>query len=157
MPSKAKTRFESNCADVERLLEIHEEKGGEKAGRRYRLEVLNKSGIVLLSAFWEAFCEDLASEGVAHLVAHAADWTALPKSLQKKVAKELESDAHELAVWKLAGDGWRDVLKKRLDLYTEERNWGMNSPKATRIDDLFEGALGIPKVSAAWRWPGPMW
>ena len=37
-------------------------------GRRYHLEVLNKSAIVLVTSFWEAYCEDIAAEGLAHIV-----------------------------------------------------------------------------------------
>lgn len=154
VPSKAKARFKSNCRDIDRLLEIHKEKGGNKAGRRRRLEVLNKAGVVLLCAFWEAFCEDLAAEGVEHLVAYANDWTDLPKALQKKVAKELEDDQHELAVWKLAGNGWRTVLKSRLADFTTERNWHLNAPKSENIDKMFDDALGVTRVSSSWRWPG---
>jgi hypothetical protein len=32
--------------------------------------VLNKSAIVLLTAFWEAYCEDLAAEALNHVGDH---------------------------------------------------------------------------------------
>ena len=56
MPSKARVNFEANAADVSRLLEIHKYFGGDAKGRRFRLEVLNKSAIVLITAIWEAYC-----------------------------------------------------------------------------------------------------
>jgi len=67
MASQARIRFDKNCEDVERLLEVHRDLGGSGRGRRRRLEVLNKSAIVLLYAFWEAYCEDIAAEGLNHL------------------------------------------------------------------------------------------
>ena len=53
MPSKAKKAFDDNANDIKRLLEIHLQFGGSKQGRRRQLEVLNKSGIVLITSFWE--------------------------------------------------------------------------------------------------------
>jgi hypothetical protein len=72
MASKARAAFDKNCADIDRLMEVHTAYGGTGAGYRHQLEVLNKSAIVLLCAIWEAYCEDLAAEAVEHIVAHAA-------------------------------------------------------------------------------------
>src|ERR1700733_15052449 len=107
MPSKAREAFKENASDIERLLEIHEDIGGDAQGRRYRLEVLNKSAIVLITAFWEAYCEDLAAEAVKHLVDNCEKADKLPLDLRKRIAKELKDDRHELAVWTLAGDAWK--------------------------------------------------
>ena len=49
MASKAEKTFDESAKDVERLMEIHKSLGGGKVGRRYRLEVLNKSAIVLIT------------------------------------------------------------------------------------------------------------
>ncbi len=152
MASKARRAFDENCEDIKRLLEIHGDLGGDAPGRRRRLEVLNKSAIVLVTSFWEAYCEDLAAEGLDHLVAHAGDVNVLPVELRKQVARELERDDHELASWKLAGDGWRSVLSSRLDDLREERNRKLNTPKTAQIDELFLKALGVPKVSTSWKW-----
>lgn len=54
MTSMARKAFDESKADVDRLLEIHENLGGTAPGRRRRLEVLNKSAIVLITAIWEA-------------------------------------------------------------------------------------------------------
>ena len=67
MASKARVQFEKNKADVDNLLLFHKETGGDEPGRRdKRLEVLNKSAIVLITAVWEAYCEDLAAEVNEH-------------------------------------------------------------------------------------------
>ena len=50
----------SNIKEVNRLLEIHEQVSGTAPGRRRDVEILNKSGIVLLVACWESYIEDLA-------------------------------------------------------------------------------------------------
>jgi len=154
MASRARKAFDDNCDDIVRLVEIHEDLGGSGPGRRVRLEVLNKSAIVLLTAFWEAYCEDIAAEALEHIVEHSADWKGLPLDLRKLIAKELKADKNELAPWELAGGQWRDYLQRRLDELTETRNRRLNTPKTVQIDDLFMVALGIPKMSSSWYWKG---
>src|SRR5258708_11223117 len=154
MPSKARANFEANAADVGRLLEIHSDLGGDKQGRRFRLEVLNKSSIVLITAIWEAYCEDLASEAVKHIVKHAPNSTSLPKELKKKIAKELRDDLNEISIWALADPGWRSVLTQRLSSLAEERNRKLNTPKAQNIIDLFNVSLGLLDVTDRWFWRG---
>jgi hypothetical protein len=153
MASRARKAFDKNCQDIERLLEIHTDLGGDKRGRRRRLEVLNKSAVILLCAYWEAYCEDIAAEGLAHLVQHARDADSLPKELRKKVAADLKAEKNDLAVWDLSGDRWRKVLTDRLARLQEERNRRLNTPRSDRIDELFENALGISRISTDWRWP----
>ncbi len=152
MPSKTRVNFEANAADVSRLLEIHKYFGGDAKGRRFRLEVLNKSAIVLITAIWEAYCEDLAAEALQHLVKYAPNSTVLPKELKKRIAKELKEDKNEISIWTLADPGWRTLLIKRLASLAEERNRKLNTPKAENIIDLFTIALGIPNVSLRWYW-----
>lgn len=153
MASKARAAFDKNAKDIERLLALHESEGGSTAGRRHGLEVLNKSAIVLITAFWEAYCEDIASEALRHIVKHAKGADRLPVELQKIVAKSLKSEQHDLAIWKLADGGWRKHLLDRFDAMTTERNKKLNTPKTQQIETLFRDAVGIEKVSGAWRWP----
>lgn len=68
MPSKARTSLAENLNDIDKLLELHASEGGAARGRRYDLEVLNKSAIVLISSYWEAYCEDLAEETLEHII-----------------------------------------------------------------------------------------
>src|SRR5215469_10579984 len=111
MGSNARRSFDANCKDIDKLLQVHGELSGKGPGRRYEVEVLNKSGIVLLTSFWEAYCEDIAAEALERLVSDGPDATILPIALQKLVAKELKADPHELAIWRLADDQWRATLK----------------------------------------------
>jgi hypothetical protein len=128
MPSQARIAFENNRQDVERLMEIHGDLAGDTPGRKHGVEVLNKSAIVLMCAVWEAYCEDLAAEAVDHLVTNAKDASALPKALRKTIAAELQGDKNELAVWGLAGDGWKAILQARLCDITERRNRSLIPP-----------------------------
>ncbi len=151
MPSKAREAFDENAKDVERLLEIHADVGGDAPGKRYGLEVLNKSAIVLISAVWEGYCEDLAIEAAKHLAQHLKSSSDLPRAIQKRLAFELKAEKHELAVLRLSGNGWRRVVEERVEFLTSGRD-GLNTPKAHQINELFEKAIGLGNVSGAWKW-----
>jgi HEPN superfamily RiboL-PSP-like protein len=109
---------------------------------------------VLITAIWEAYCEDLAQEALQHIVKYAPDASVLPVELKKKIAKEVKADLNEIAPWALADDGWRTLLTRRLTLLAEERNRRLNTPRAHNIIDLFGAALGLADVSVRWRWKG---
>jgi hypothetical protein len=132
-------------------LEIHTDVGGDAPGKRYGLEVLNKSAIVLISAVWEAYCEDIALEAAKHLAKHLHSASALPLAVQKRVASELKMEKHELAILRLSGNGWRQVVEQRAQALTAGSG-GLNTPKTQQINDLFEKAIGLNDVSAAWKW-----
>ena len=156
MPSNARKAFDKNLQDIERLLRLHEQQGGNARGRRYGLEVLNKSAIVLITSYWEAYCEDLASEALVHIVKHVKSAKDLPTELKKQIARELEKDKHELAIWEIADEGWRKYLEDRLESLKEIRNRKLNTPKTENIDNLFKSAIGLSKVSSNWRWSKKM-
>jgi hypothetical protein len=126
MPSKARSSLDENLGDIDVLLALHSMTGGDAPGRRYGLEVLNKSAIVLITACWEAYCEDLASEALAHIVKFSKSSDALPDELKRQIAKEIKGAQHELEVWKVADDGWKLYLTSRLGKLTEERNRRLN-------------------------------
>jgi hypothetical protein len=151
MPSRARQSLDANLDDIRRLLALHALVGGSAKGRRFGLEVLNKSAIVLITAYWEAYCEDIAAEALAHIVAHAKSSSALPNELKRQLAKELKDALHELEVWKIADRGWKKYLGERLDKLKEKRNWDFNTPKTEQIDKLFLHAVGITKISSSWK------
>jgi hypothetical protein len=152
--TKALDAFGANIEDVTALLELHRERGGDQVGRRHGLEVLNKSAVVLICSFWEAYCEDLAAEALGHLVKHTTDPKILPVRLRRKVAEELKRDKHDLAVWSLANDGWRSILQARLADFQRERNRQLMAPKSAQVDDLFDHTIGLERVSESWSWSG---
>lgn len=150
--SLARKAFDANAKDIERLFELHVQQGGVQPGRRYGLEVLNKSAVVLITSYWEAYCEDLAAEALDHIVKHAKSADVLPKKLKQQLAKELEEDLNDLALWAVADKGWKKLLKGRLEAMQEERNRKLNTPKADNIDELFLSAIGVDKISGSWKW-----
>lgn len=147
--SNALKSFMENCDDVPRLLEIHEDIAGTSRGRKYDVEVLNKSAIVLTCAFWEAYNEDICIEGVNHICKYMSGPDRLPASVKKIIARELKSQKHELAVWKLSGDGWKHVLRSSVRGFVK----GFNTPKSENLISLFRKALGIKDITAAWARP----
>jgi hypothetical protein len=154
MPSNARQSFDKNAKDIRQLLKFHAESGGDAQGRRYGLEVLNKSAIVLITSFWEAYCEDIAAEALKHIVTHTPSAAKLPTELKKQMAKELKSDKNEIAVWGIADKGWQTVINARLAAMQEERNRKLNTPKSNQIDELFLSGIGIPAMSDSWHWKG---
>ncbi|HFD31683.1 MAG TPA: hypothetical protein ENJ28_03060 [Gammaproteobacteria bacterium] len=156
MPSNARTAFDENLKDIEKLMELHQREGGTSRGRRYDLEVLNKSAIVLITSYWEAYCEDIAAEALEHIVKHSKSSDTLPKELKKAIAKELENDKNDLAIWEVADAKWKTYLQARLEKLQEARDRKLNTPKSGNIDQLFLSAVGINKVSSAWKWATKM-
>lgn len=152
MTSGAATTFSQRTQDVDRLMEIHTDIGGTDVGRRVGVEVLNRSAIVLITAMWEGYVEDLAAEAVEHLVEHVQAPDGLPVALRRQVAAELKTDSHDLAAWKLAGDGWQAHLKGRLADYAVATARNLNTPMTDRVDGLFRRAVGLPRVSDSWEW-----
>ena len=150
--SSAYQAFESNRADVDRLLEVHRDLSGKGRGRRYGMAVLNKSAVVLLCAAWEAYCEDLVSEVVEHFVSQAPEAKILPTVLRKRIATELSSD--KMQMWTLAGDGWRLVLSKRLGDLKVERDRKLNTPRTSQIRELFAEHVGYDNIDQKWTWSG---
>ena len=150
MPSKARIALEENLQDVDALLKLHGVQGEAGPTRRYGLEVFNKSAVVLITSYWEAYCEDIAEEGLECILTHAKTSDVLPKEIKKIIAKELKADVNELAIWSISDDKWRAVLRGHLDTLQEARNRKLNTPKHKNIDDLFESAIGLPNVSGKW-------
>lgn len=152
MPTSPRDRFDRGLGDVDRLMEIHSELGGTDRGQRVGLEPLNRSAVVLLTAVWEGFVEDTASSAVERLVEAAGGPDDLPARLRATVAKEIKSDQHQLAAWRLAGDGWRTHLRERLPEYADHRARGLNTPNSRRVEALFDDTIGLERITDAWTW-----
>lgn len=138
--------WNARCEDLRRFAEIRSDQT-----LRADKQLLACAYIVFLVASWETFCEDLASESLEFIV-RRVEAEALPLSLRKQLAKGLEAESDELAVWKLAGDGWREEAVSRLSSLVELRNRKMNSPRGPQIDQLFNTAIGIESVTSEWKW-----
>ncbi len=150
MPSKALTLFETKLiTEVDRLIQTHaylnEHQYNAAQGRR-GLGHITRSGIVMLCAAWERYIELVVPETAAHLAKRAASPKDLPKATQKQLAKHVTGHKHELKALELAGSGWRAVYQALAIDQAE----GLNTPKSTILDPLFERMLGIETISDCW-------
>ena len=144
----------SNRKQVRRLLEIHGIVAGKGVGYKHDVEVLHKSAVVLLVASWEAYVEDLATNAFEALLAAAKDHTVFPPDVLTSASSALKKAADNREIWKLAGNGWKQVLKDhKLELFGQYIG-KLNTPKPKQIDGLFHALIGISNISSRWHWKG---
>lgn len=143
-----------NMDDADRLLKIHEDVTGDARGRRYGVEVLNKSAVVLITACWEAFVEDLADEAYGFLLANATSATDIPARVRSLASKPLRESVDMTQVWQLAGDGWKTVLQTHKTALLDRYTGTFNTPKPDNVDALFEGLINLKSLSSQWYWRG---
>lgn len=148
--SSAIETFNENMKDVDRLLTIHRDLSGDSAGRKHGVQVLNKAAILLITACWEAFCEDLCRQAVLFLLGKVEGPNEFPSSVRWTVARRLRADKNESRVWSLAGDGWKNEVL----LHCDDLLARFNTPKSAKIDDLYRSAVGIDRISQRWYWAG---
>lgn len=97
--------LQNSMKDVRRLMQIHKNVGGTVQGRRYGLDVLNKSGILFIASAWEVFIEVVATQAIDYILKEASSHDKIPLPILKEAAMELKNAKHELSVWDLAGEG----------------------------------------------------
>lgn len=144
--------FLKNLKEVTRLLEIHTEQSGKGPGYKYNVEVLNKSAIVLLVACWESFVEDLAESTFSLLLSRAKSPSIFPNRVLALAVKSLKEDKNDTAVWQLAGLGWKEVLKAHKDFVFNKCTGSLNTPRAQKVDEIYESLIGLKGLSASWGW-----
>lgn len=144
----------NNLGEVLRLLQIHTELVGDKPGYKHNVEVLNKSGIVLLVACWEAFVEDLAETAFGILLRRAASHNDISSKVLAQAGKLLLQTGNDLEVWQLAGDGWKAVLQRYKKNITERYIGKLNTPKPEQVDEIYRCLFGIQNISTTWHWTG---
>lgn len=152
MPSKAKGTFDQNQKDIGQLWEIHEEIAGQGAGRKYGVDVLNRAAIVFITACWESFVEDLATEAFDFLLAKVPNALAVPVKVRDFATRPVFEQRDSRKVWELADSGWRSVLQAHRAAVLDRWVGTLNTPKSSQINQLFDELLGIPKISSCWRW-----
>jgi hypothetical protein len=144
----------SNTEEVLNLIRLHAIIVGGKRGRPPNLEVLSKSGVVLLVACWEAFIEDLAWNSFEFLLANADSPKVIPMKVLTYASKKLKDDPDERKVWELSGEGWKDVLRKYRDEIIDRYIGRLNTPRPAYVDSLFEKMIGLNNLSKLWKWRG---
>ncbi|PIK76367.1 MULTISPECIES: HEPN domain-containing protein [Pseudomonas] len=150
--SNALISFQTNQDDIEQLWQIHEDYAGQGPGRKYGVEVLNRSVVVFVTACWESYVEDLAREAFDFLLANAADSTAIPSKVKNFAVSEIHKQKDPSKLWDIADQGWREVLALHRDAVMTRWLGGFNTPKTGQVNDLFSELLGIPKISNSWKW-----
>lgn len=141
-------QFLSNIDEVSRLQAIHARVTPPGRGRKYDVEVIHKSCIVLLVACWEAFVEDLAASALEFMLANAKDHKSFPKEVLSRVASNCQGDK----AWSLAGDGWKSAMKGNLKGILAKTTGVLNTPKTEQVNELFNKTVGLPKISSSWFW-----
>jgi len=154
MPSKAKIKFVMNTYDLERLFTIHIDVSGEGTGRRHGVEVLNKSAMVLITACLEAYVEDVAQEAFGFLIKKCDDPNKIPNRVKATAIAPLKDVNDPTKLWKIAGSGWKKILRDNkarcLNRFVEH----FNTPKPENTDALLHDVLGLRNVTSNWRWQG---
>lgn len=137
MPSAARLNFERFLLrDVRELSDLHRQRF---AGPGRPQSFLTRSGIFLLCAAWELYCEDVIKEAFNFVVANTNEPLALPEQVRRTLANGIKSEKNELAPLRLSGDGWRDYLREHI----EKRLGQLNTPNVDNITDLFSRVVGI--------------
>ena len=139
--------------------ELHESRTkSERASRGRRsseLEVLHKSAIVLLTACWEAYIENIVTEATTILAGSLKDPLVLHEGLRRAVAatksaKLSVSSKNELYPWYFVGDGWRSLLLEFSKFKISE----LNTPDSSGVRRVMNELLGITDISQSWGRPG---
>lgn len=145
--------FFSNVTEANDLAKIHLEIAGKKPGRKdKKVQILNKSSIVLLTACWETYVEEVVSAGFEFLIENCEAHSNIPSSVLVKSSKQLKDDKDNSSIWKLAGDGWKDILKEYGNEILGQKIDYFHVPRPDNIDTLYENLLGMKKVTSHWKW-----
>jgi len=111
MPSNMKIKHMDalidNVHEVDRLPEIHGQITKKGSGYKHNVQVLHKSAIVPLIACWEAYVEDLAEASLEYMISASKNHTVFPKYVLERVG----ANHSGVNAWKLAGSGWKKVLR----------------------------------------------
>lgn len=152
--SKCRDSFNANKSDIDRLWEIHTAVAGGGAGRKHQVEVLNRAAIVFITACWEAYVEDAATEAFDFLLAEAVNATQVPAKVRTLASKELKEASDTKRVWELADAGWRVVLARHRQSVIDKWVASLNTPKSRQVDELFEELIGLTSLHSKWSWQG---
>lgn len=164
MPSHSLTRWNGErAAALDEIENAHAMVGGSERGRRYATQQINYSYAALLSGQFQAFCRDLHSESVDHIVA------IIPAQLQEFVRFEFvwnrslgRGNPHPGAIGsdfkRLGIDLWTEVYaldarnERRRELLQELVEW-RNAIAHQDFDPVAPGGvptLHLPRVRE-WR------
>jgi len=146
--SQAKKNFDSNKKDIYYLLEIHEKMdkmdGRDGPCRRpEQVQVLHRAAIVMITACWQTYIEDLFRENFERLLSSFDDPGKIPGAIKEDIYNKNKNKRDY--VWKFAGDGWKKILKE----WSDEKLDQFNTPSNKKVDSLFK-YLGLRNLSDCW-------
>lgn len=146
MPSNAYQLFtSSHLEDVRRMIDSYNRLKGQGKGRR-ALDHISRGALLLLSAAWEVYIEDVLVESVTHLTKKVAAPDRLPSKVKKSIVAHTESHKHELKSFELAGGGWKTVYIELADQMTK----ALNTPNKEKVNSLCEHLFGMQNLSSNW-------
>jgi hypothetical protein len=140
----------ANVNEVNRLKQIHGQITKKGPGRKHDVQVLHKSAIVLLTACWEAYVEDLVTAALEEMISAAKDHKVFPKYVLERVG----SNHSGVNAWDLAGAGWKQALRGNLSGVLARTTGALNTPRTAQVDELFHKVLGLDNLSSSWFWAG---
>ena len=140
MPSEARKVFRNYpLRDVEMLRDMHRQQHRGQ-GRPY--SVLTRSGIFLLCAAWELYCEEVILECVDQILRYSTKPLELPEKCRRTLVRALKNDKHELAALTFAGNGWKDYYIS----HAMTSLGRLNTPSASNVISLI---LELTSIDAA--------
>lgn len=141
MPSTSRLNFERHLLrDVDQLRGRHRL---AHPGPGRPASDLTRSGVFLLCAAWELYAEEVIIECFKMIITEAPEPLKLPKTPRQTLAKAVKADKHELAVLKMAGEGWREYFFE----IAKSEVASLNTPSANNINRLFGDLIGIDTVA----------
>lgn len=151
--SKSLINLIKNLNDVSLLEKLYSEKIKRGRGRKERkYQILLKSYLVLATACWEAFVEDLVDEALEFLLKECRNPNKFPRKVKSVVAEKLKKEKNSLSIWVLAGAGWKKTLKSHKKEVLDE--YAINTPVYEKIDNMFLSIVGMKNLSSNWHWKG---
>ncbi|ELE6601129.1 hypothetical protein RMQ50_004420 [Vibrio alginolyticus] len=145
MPSEAFRKFRHNLGDVERLITAHDELSPNHRGKR-ALGHINRSGVIMLCAAWEVYCEEVLVECVKYISSNLDTPNELPTPVKKHLSKLVKDAKVETKPMELAGEGWRGLYVS----YSQQESKSVNSPKTTVLEPLYKRFIGLDSLSDYW-------
>lgn len=150
-PSHLRNLIE-NFEEVEDLIEIHRRIAGKSPGRKFGLNSLNKSSIILLCAGWEFYIEDLLENSFNYLLTKSTSHNQFAAKVLVQASQFLVDDNDKRRVWELAGSGWKRVIEEyKNNVLKQEINF-FHVPRTDNINELFEKILGIKSITSNFFW-----
>jgi hypothetical protein len=142
--------LESNLADVKALYRIVK----SIIGNNNQIFQINKSSIVLITASFEIFIEDLANYWFNHLIKKIQDPNDIPSRIRIGIGTKLLNTKNPKEIWKLAGPGWKAVLLNYKEETLKKETGFFNNPIPDNIDKLFLSLFGIDSITKHWKYKG---